>query len=294
MRYASYIGRAGESLFGALSSDGTHLSDLSAPNVGSLREAIAAWGMHGLAARAAAVAHETPLTGVRLLPPIPQPGKIICVGVNYRSHGEEAGRDLPKKPSLFIRFPDSMVGHLEPVLIPTVSNQLDWEAELAVVIGSPARAVSPGSAGAVIAGYSCFAENSVRDYQKHAAQVTAGKNFHKSGAWGPWLVSADEVADLKEVEVIGRLNDEEVQRDRVSSLIFSVEEIISYISEFTPLAPGDVIATGTPAGVGALRNPPRFMQPGDCFEVEISSIGVLTNSVHRETPQNKLGIGAKV
>ncbi|WP_454674113.1 fumarylacetoacetate hydrolase family protein [Achromobacter pestifer] len=223
-----------------------------------------------------------PLAGLQWLPPVPEPRKILCVGLNYGRHVAEAGRELPQHPSLFPRFADSFVGHGEPVWKPRLSDKLDYEGELAVVIGRAGRHIAAGDAMAHVAGYTCMAENSVRDYQKHNAQVTPGKNFERSGAIGPWLVTADEVGDPARLEVISRVNGEVMQHGHVSDLIFPIPELIAYISAFTPLSPGDVIATGTPEGVGSSRKPPRFLAAGDRLEVEIPGIGTLINMVADE------------
>lgn len=236
------------------------------------------------AAQACVERRGVPLAGVRFLPPIARPEKILCIGLNYRDHSAEAGRgaDEPAHPSVFVRFPGSQVGHGEPIVAPAISGQFDFEGELAVVIGRPAWRVDRAEALAYVAGYSCFAENSVRDFQKHAAQVTAGKNFRASGAFGPWLTSADEIADPAALELTTRLNGQVMQHARLSSLIFPVDALIAYISQFTELVPGDVIATGTPAGVGALRRPPVWMKPGDILEIDIPGVGSLRNPVASE------------
>ncbi len=275
MRLASFTTADGVTGYGALSPDGAHLCNLASTEAPDLRAALRIEGVDGLRQRAAAARHDIAVKTVRWLPPIPQPDKILCVGINYAAHGAEAGREAPPFPSLFARFPDSLVGHGESIQVPRKSQQLDFEAELAVVIGRGGRHLQPEEALAAVAGYACFAENSVRDYQKHNAQVTPGKNFHASGGWGPWLVTTDEVPDATRLEVVSRLNGREMQRDRVAHLIYSVARIIAYVSEFTPLAPGDVIATGTPAGVGFLRKPPVFMAAGDVLEVEIGPLGTL-------------------
>lgn len=226
-----------------------------------------------------------PLAGLQWLPPVPAPGKILCVGLNYGRHIAEAGRDLPAHPSMFVRFADSVVGHREPVWKPRASDRFDYEGELAVVIGRGGRHIAAQDALSHVAGYTCMAENSVRDFQKHNAQVTPGKNFERSGAIGPWLVTADEVGDPSRLEVMSRLNGELMQRGHVSDLIFPIPELIAYISAFTPLAPGDIIATGTPEGVGSSRKPPRFMVAGDTLEVDIPGIGTLVNTVADEPAQ---------
>lgn len=230
-----------------------------------------------------------PLAGLRLLPPVVAPRKILCVGLNYGRHVAEAGRELPAHPSLFARFIDSFVGHGEPMWKPQASDRYDYEAELAVVIGRGGRHIAAENALEHVAGYTCMAENSVRDFQKHNAQVTPGKNFERSGALGPWLVTADEIGDPARLEVISRLNGELMQHGQVSDLIFPIPELIAYISSFTRLSPGDVIATGTPEGVGSSRKPPRFMSAGDTLEVEIPGIGTLVNTVADEPAANEQG-----
>ncbi|MGV2899556.1 fumarylacetoacetate hydrolase family protein [Achromobacter sp. AGC78] len=228
-----------------------------------------------------------PLAGLQWLPPVPAPGKILCVGLNYGRHvaeagRAEAGRDLPAHPSMFVRFADSVVGHREPVWKPRASDRFDYEGELAVVIGRGGRHIAAEDALSHVAGYTCMAENSVRDFQKHNAQVTPGKNFERSGAIGPWLVTTDEVGDPSRLEVMSRLNGELMQHGQVSDLIFPIPELIAYISAFTPLSPGDIIATGTPEGVGSSRKPPRFMVAGDTLEVDIPGVGTLVNTVADE------------
>jgi 2-keto-4-pentenoate hydratase/2-oxohepta-3-ene-1,7-dioic acid hydratase in catechol pathway len=219
-------------------------------------------------------------------PPITDSDKTICVGLNYYEHAKEANMAVPTRPSLFVRFPASQVGHDVAVVRPSASAQFDYEAELAVVVGRAARHVAEERANDYIAGYTCFAENSVRDWQRHAAQATPGKNFEASGAMGPWLVTPDESGPVENMTVIGRLNGREMQRDSAANMIFSVPQIIAYISTFATLLPGDVIVTGTPAGVGFTRKPPLYMVPGDVFEVEITGVGVLRNGVVDEDGAN--------
>jgi 2-keto-4-pentenoate hydratase/2-oxohepta-3-ene-1,7-dioic acid hydratase in catechol pathway len=280
MRLASYV-REGRAGFGVVGDD--HVLDLtgSAP---TLRTAIAQWGVAGLQERAAA-ARSVPLDSVAWLPPITDPDKILCVGLNYHEHAREANMAIPERPSLFVRFASSQVGHLAPVVRPRASPKFDYEAELAVVIGKPGRHISEARALDHVAGYSCFAENSVRDWQTHSRQATPGKNFEGSGAFGPWLVTPDEAGAVERMEVIGRLNGREMQRDSAANMIFSVPQQIAYISTFTTLLPGDVIVTGTPAGVGFTRTPPVWLVPGDRFDVEITGVGVLSNPVIDEPVQ---------
>lgn len=220
-----------------------------------------------------------PLAGLQWLPPVPAPRKMLCVGLNYGRHVREAGRELPAHPSVFPRFADSVVGHRQAVWKPRASDKFDYEGELAVVIGRGGRHIAAADALSHVAGYTCMAENSVRDFQKHNAQVTPGKNFERSGAIGPWLVTADEIGDPARLQVISRLNGEIMQQGDVSDLIFPIPELIAYVSAFTPLSIGDVIATGTPDGVGASRKPPRFLAAGDLLEVEIPRVGTLSNTV---------------
>ena len=232
--------------------------------------------------------HEASATGetvaideVRLLPPIVGP-RIFCIGVNYRSHREEMGRDESAHPIVFVRFPSSLVGHATPLLRPLASDRFDYEGELAVVIGRFGRRIPREHALEHVAGYSCFNDGSIRDYQRHTSQFTPGKNFDRSGSFGPWLVTADEVGDPSALTLTTRLNGEVMQQSTTDLLIFDVPAIIAYLSEFTDLRPGDIIATGTPGGVGVARDPAVFMQPGDKIEVEISDVGLLCNEIVQE------------
>ncbi len=219
---------------------------------------------------------------VNFEPVIPNPQKILCVGLNYISHRTETTRPETKYPSIFTRFADTQVGHETPVLRPSFSTAFDYEGELAVVIGRRGRHISEQDVSAHIAGYSCYNDVSVRDWQRHTAQWTPGKNFPSTGAFGPSLVTPDEIPDLGALTLTTRLNGEVMQEAPISDLIFSVPVIVSYISKFTPLYPGDVIATGTPGGVGDRRDPPVYMKDGDIVEVEIDRIGILRNVVQSE------------
>jgi 2-keto-4-pentenoate hydratase/2-oxohepta-3-ene-1,7-dioic acid hydratase in catechol pathway len=219
---------------------------------------------------------------VNFEPVIPNPQKILCVGLNYISHRTETKRPETKYPSIFTRFADTQVGHETPVLRPSFSTAFDYEGELAVVIGRRGRHISEQDVSAHIAGYSCYNDVSVRDWQRHTAQWTPGKNFPSTGAFGPSLVTPDEIPDLGALTLTTRLNGKVMQEAPISDLIFSVPVIVSYISKFTPLYPGDVIATGTPGGVGDRRDPPVYMKDGDVVEVEIDRIGILRNVVQSE------------
>lgn len=208
--------------------------------------------------------------------------KILCVGVNYRPHIEEMGREIPSYPVVFTRFASSLVGPGEPVIRPQASEQLDFEGELAIVIGKNARHVSRENALDYVAGYCCFLDGSVRDWQRHTGQFTAGKNFDRSGAIGPMVPAAD-VPDPTTLELTTRVNGEVMQRGNVADLVFDIPRLIEYCSTFTELRPGDIIATGTPGGVGAARTPPVWLKDGDVVEVDISGIGVLRNPVQDES-----------
>src|SRR3546814_9328317 len=191
---------------------------------------------------------------------------MLAIGVNYRSHGAETGREIGAHPAVFVRFPDAQVGSGQPIVRPFLSEKYDFEAELAVVMGRAGRHIRAEDALGHVAGYACFADNAVRDFQRHTKQATPGKDFDASGAFGPWLVTVDEIGDPANLTLTGRLNGEQVQHSSVGNLIFQVPELIAYISSFTTLKPGDVIATGTPSGVGMKRTPPLFMRAGDVFE----------------------------
>ena len=222
------------------------------------------------------------LESVTFLPVIPNPSKILLAAVNYADHLKEANRDHTENPVLFIRLAASQTGHLQAMIRPTVSERLDYEGELAVVIGKLGRHISQDDAMSHVAGYSCYNDGSVRDWQRHTSQFTAGKNFASTGAFGPWLVTPDEIRDPFNLDLVTRINGTELQRTNTSLLIHSIQKLISYISDFTPLVPGDVIVTGTCGGVGFLRKPPIFLKPGDTVEVEITEVGTLMNSVADE------------
>jgi acylpyruvate hydrolase len=220
------------------------------------------------------------LKAVRLLPPVPVPPKILCVGLNYDDHLEESGLKKPSYPEIFARFATSLIPHQEPIRRPRESIALDYEAELAVVIGKPGRRIPQEQALDHVAGYSLFNDATVRDFQLRTPQWTMGKNFDGTGSFGPWLVTPDAVPPgASGLRIQGRLNGRVMQDARTDQLIFSVPALIAMISVAMSLERGDVIITGTPGGVGAARKPPVYMQPGDIFEVEIEGLGVLTNSV---------------
>ncbi len=215
----------------------------------------------------------------RALPVIPAPGKLICVGLNYKTHVAETKRADSEYPSLFLRFNDSLAADGDEVLRPAFSERFDWEGELAFVIGKGGRHIAREDAFGHIAGYACFNDVSVRDWQRHTHQFTPGKNFPGTAPFGPWLVTRDEVPDVGSLVLQTRLNGSVMQQARLSDLIFDIPTIVAYVSRFTPLSPGDVIATGTPGGVGDRREPPLYMKHGDVVEVEITGLGVLRNRI---------------
>lgn len=219
------------------------------------------------------------LKDLTLSPVIPAPGKIICVGINYVAHAEEAGRKVGNYPVIFQRFAETLQAHDAPLVRPKVSHEFDFEAELAVVIGKGGSHIAPEDAMEHVAGYTCFNDASVRDWQFHTHQYGMGKTFRATGALGPWLVTADEIADYRELQVRGILNGEQLQEGNLSELAFDIPHLISYVSQALDWNPGDILATGTPSGIGFKRNPPIFLKPGDVFEVTISQIGTLRNPV---------------
>lgn len=258
------------------------LTERFGPSVTTLRGLLAA----GLLGQAAAVAEREigsiPFENLDLLPVIPDPDKIICVGMNYREHAAEVGREVTAKPALFARFAGSQVGHRRPLVKPAVSDQFDYEGELAVVLGKAGRHIAASDALAHIAGYACYNEGSVRDWQRHTSQFLSGKTFAGTGAFGPCLTTADAVGDPTRLTLSTRLNGDVVQHASVADLITSIPDLIAYCSTMIELIPGDVIVTGTPGGVGLKRNPPLFMKPGDVVEVEIPGVGLLVNPVVAE------------
>lgn len=278
MRLASYI-HGGESSFGVVVGGGViDVPNRTALGYRTVRQWLEA-GAPSLASLSAA-APDFKLEDIEFLPTVPDSGNVICVGRNYRSHVRETGNDDPVFPRIFLKHMSSFVGHRQAIVAPKASPQFDFEGELALVIGRRGRHISEADAMDYVAGYTCLDDGSVRDYQKHSP--TAGKNFVAASSMGPWMVTADEIPDPAALTLVTRLNGEEMQRSSVDKLIFSISYLISYISTWAELAPGDVIATGTPSGVGSKRVPPTWLRPGDALEIEISNIGVLANSVIAE------------
>lgn len=217
-------------------------------------------------------------SAIRFLPVVENPGKVFCVGMNYADKRQEFAATLDA-PTLFVRFADSLAAHEQPLLKPATTAEFDYEGELAVIIGKAGRAIAEADALSHVAGYACYNDGSIRDWQNHTTQFTPGKNFPGTGGFGPWLITADEAPPVEQMSVTTRLNGQVVQNASCSLLIFNVAQCIAYISAFTELRPGDVISTGTPGGVGAKRTPPLWMKAGDKVEVEIAGVGLLRNLV---------------
>lgn len=274
MRYVSYVRGDGSASYGRL--EGTSISDLgSVPGApADLKAAIARGDLADLTA-----GDPVPLETVDLLPVIPNPGKILCVGLNYATHVKETGREQKSHPAIFTRWADTLIADGAPILRPAESDRLDYEGELAIVIGKGGRRIPKAEALAHIAGYSIFNDASVRDWQRHNIQFIPGKNWPGTGAFGPALVTPDEIADIAGQRVQTRLNGQLVQDQPISDLIWDIATVIEYCSTFTLLSPGDVIATGTPGGVGDKREPALYMGNGDMVIVSIGEIGTLTNPV---------------
>jgi len=229
------------------------------------------------------------LSEIELLPTIPDPDKIFCIGVNYATHLAESGHPTPPHPMIFTRFANSQVGGGQPMLRPLESERFDYEGEMAVIIGKGGRRITRETALSHVAGYACYNDGSIRDWQRHTSQFAPGKNFVGTGAFGPWMVTTDELKDISRETIATRLNGVEVQAAPISDLVFDVPALIAYCSTFTELAPGDVIVTGTTGGVGAYRTPPLWMKDGDVVEVEISGIGILRNPVKDEVASAATG-----
>ena len=280
MKLASYMAD-GKACFGVVTDDGVVTLNQRL-GYANLRDALTASGLAEISKAADAAKPDHKWADIKWLPVIPNPEKILCAGTNYRSHAAETGRELPKQPSMFIRLANTLTGHDGEMIRPAVSQSFDFEGELAVVIARGGRHIPVERALDHVAGYTCFVDGSVRDYQKFS--VTSGKNFPATGPLGPWIVTTDEITDPARLMLTTRLNGREVQKSGTDLLIYSVPQIIAFCSDFTPLLPGDVIATGTPEGVGHRRNPPLWMKAGDVLEVEISGIGTLRNHVVDEKP----------
>jgi 2-keto-4-pentenoate hydratase/2-oxohepta-3-ene-1,7-dioic acid hydratase in catechol pathway len=269
MKLASYI-VGGAEAYGVVKGDGViTMNTRFGGHAASLREALAGNLLPQIKEAAANASPDHKLSEITFLPVITNPERIACAGINYRSHA--------KQPSMFLRLTDTLLGHEGEMIRPKISTQFDFEGELAVVIGKGGRYIPKECALEHVAGYTCFVDGSVRDYQKFS--VTSGKNFPGTGPLGPWMVTIDEIPDPTKLTLMTRLNGQEMQRSGTDLLIYSIPHIVAFCSDFTTLEPGDVIATGTPEGVGHRRTPQLFMKAGDVLEVEITGIGVLRTRI---------------
>jgi 2-keto-4-pentenoate hydratase/2-oxohepta-3-ene-1,7-dioic acid hydratase in catechol pathway len=273
----------GKNTFGAVVGDKViDLQSAFAGRATDLKSLIAA----DLVAEASAFAKTaTPtlaLADLELLPVIPNPGKIVCVGLNYGEHVRETGREITESPALFLRLNESQVAHGQDIIRPPESHRLDYEGEIAVIIGKGGRRISEADSWSHIAGYSCYNDGSIRDWQVATTQWTPGKNFYRTGGFGPWMVTSDEIKPNQQMTLTTRLNGQELQRATTDMMIHSIPRQIAYISTFIPLEAGDVIVTGTPGGVGNKRTPQLFMKPGDVVEIEVDAVGILRNGIRDE------------
>lgn len=267
----------GRARYGVIEGDQIVVTPADGP--ADLKAALAA---NGVAQLVSGATERVALSDVRLLPVLPNPGKILCVGHNYEDHRKETGRAKVDHPSIFTRWADTLVAAGQPIVRPRESNDLDYEGELAIVIGKGGRRISKETALDHVAGYAIGNDASVRDWQWHTHQFTPGKNFPNTCALGPWLMTADELGPLDQNRITTTVNGQVVQDAGFDQMIFSVADIIAYCSGFTTLSPGDVILTGTPGGVGAKRTPPLWLKPGDVVEVTVTGLGVLTNPVTQD------------
>lgn len=283
MKLLSFL-HEGRETWGAVVGDGVVDLGRALPQYATLADYIAAGAYLNAARDVESRKPDALLSEITFLPVIPRPEKIICAVRNYMDHHKEvvaAGmqRELSDFPPIFLRVWRSQTAHEQPIVRPDVSESLDWEGELAVIIGKTGRNIDESTAMDYVAGYACYNDGSVREWQFHAKQIASGKNFESTGAFGPWMVTADEVAPGRELKLETRLNGKVVQSSHTGHMIFSVPRLISYASTIFTLVPGDVIITGTPAGVGWSKKPPVFMKPGDVVEVEIEDVGLLRNPI---------------
>ena len=281
MRWISFE-RDGKATFGIVKGDGVVDVGAAEPTLADLRAAIASGRLEALGSAAAARPTDLPLAGLSYLPVVPNPAKILCAGLNYRAHQAETGRGGEPYPTIFVRFAAAQVAHNEAMSRPRESGNLDFEGEIALIIGKGGRRIAKDDWLGHVAGFAPYNDGSVRDWQRHTSQFTPGKNFARTGGFGPWMMTPDEVGDLDAMEITTRLNGEVMQNARASHLVFGFGELLAYCSTFVELEPGDVIVTGTPGGVGAARTPPLWMKAGDRIEVEVKPIGTLVNTIADE------------
>ncbi len=279
MKFVSFLYQKKPS-YGVIAGDGVFdLGKKFGKKYPTLRVALLEGALNALKKAAKGKKPNIPLAKIQFLPVIPDARKIVCVGLNYREHRAETGRPDTVHPTLFNRWADSQVGHDQPLLKPKESDKFDWEGELAVIIGKEGRRIPREKAMSYVAGYSCYNDGSVRDWQRHTSQFMPGKNFPATGGFGPWMVTTDELKDITKQTLTTRVNGVVKQQATIDMMIFDIPEQIAYISTWTPLRPGDVIVTGTPGGVGFARNPPEFMKVGDTCEIEITGVGKLRNVI---------------
>lgn len=271
-RYISFERPDGSKSFGRL--EGDKVIDLGAPGADAWLKDVLAGDLAALAATG-----EFAFAAVKLLPVVPNPEKILCVGLNYATHVAETGREQKEHPAIFTRWADSLIADGEAMVRPPESERFDYEGELAVIIGKGGRRIAPENAWEHVAGFAPFNDGSIRDWQRHNIQFTPGKTWPGTGGFGPAMVAASDVEDLASQRVQTRVNGELVQDQPISDMIWDIPTVIAYCSTFTDLKPGDVIASGTPGGVGDKRRPPLYLKAGDSVEVSIGVIGTLTNPV---------------
>ena len=277
MKLASYRAN-GKKMFGAVVGDGVvNLTGRLKGDYRNLRQALDEGAVDEMRKAVDGAKSDHALTDIRFLPVIPNPRKILCIGINYKSHAAESGHEAPTLPNIFTRFTDTLASHNGQMTKPKASNTYDFEGELAVIIGKGGRAIDAKDALSHVAGYTCFCDGSARDFLKYS--LIASKNFPRTGPLGPWMVTADEIPDPSKLVLKTRLNGQEMQKSGTDVLIHDIPAIIAFCSKFTELSPGDVIATGTPEGIGGKRTPPVWMKAGDVLEVEISNIGTLRSTV---------------
>ena len=277
MRLVSFRRSDGTASFGIM--EGDKIKDCGTALAGKYADLRAVLAADALEELAAAGGPLLAMDEVEMLSPVPNPDKILCIGLNYLSHIKETGREKPKYPSIFTRYPSSVLGHGVNLIRPKASEKFDYEGELAVIIGKPGRHIAEADAWDHIAGYACFNDGSIRDYQIHTSQFWPGKSFDDTGSMGPWIVTADEIDDIGSAKLETRVNGMSVQETLINDLAITIPEIIAYCSTVTKLLPGDIIATGTPGGVGRFREPPLYLKEGDSCEVEITGVGLLTNGI---------------
>lgn len=287
MRLVTFQGQSGPAIGVRLGNKVIDLSkaapDLPRDMIGLLEGGESSLAKAKAAANNATDDAKVDMSSVKLLVPIARPGKIVCIGRNYAAHAAEGGAETPTYPEVFYRGSTTLIAQGEPIIRPKCSDKLDFEAELVVVIGKLAKHVAEADAGAYIAGYSLFNEGTLRDYQRKSSQWTVGKNFDNTGPFGPEIVTSDEVPEgAKGLRIQSRLNGQIMQDANTDDLVFTIHNLIYRLTECMTLEPGDIIVSGTPAGVGYARTPPVFMKPGDIIEIEVDGIGVLTNTIEDE------------